>query len=454
MANINTHEQNKKFYNIMITIALPVIIQHLISIGLNLVDTIMIGRLGEAELAAIGIANRFFMIFALFCFGLYSGCSIFISQYWGIKDVKSIRKVFGIEIASAFLVSMVFTLMALVFPGSIMRIFIKDPTVIEYGIQYLRIIGIGYFFIAMSFALSYNSRSIHRVKLTVVINTIALTMNTFLNYILIYGKFGFPSLGVRGAAIATIIARFLEFFLLVYFVYKDRSHPLAGSFKELFDWNRSFLFMVYKTAIPVFINEAGWVVGTSIYYIAYGMIGTDAVATVQVATTVNDFFQSFFYGIGSACAVMIGNELGRNEKDLAYDHAIRFIKMTIVAAVITGVMLFAIRNQIIGFYNFKESTNYMIRMSLIVFSLFMIPKMLTYMAIIGILRSGGDTKYCMYLDLFFVWIIGIPLAFASVLIMHWPIHLVLAAVFSEELIKIFVVSKRIKSKKWINNLVS
>lgn len=454
MTTLNNISNNKKFYNTMITIALPVIIQHLISIGLNLVDTVMIGRLGEAELAAIGIANRFFMIFALFCFGLYSGCAIFISQYWGIKDIKSIRKVFGVEIASAFLVSIIFTSIALFLPDTVMRIFISDIDVINYGVQYLRILGFGYLFIAMSFAMSYNSRSIHRVKITVIINIIALSLNTFLNYVLIYGKLGFPPLGVSGAAIATLIARLLEFSLLIYFIYRDSSHPLAGSFNELFDWNKEFLFKVYKTAFPVFINESGWVLGTSVYYIAYGMIGTDAVATVQVATTVSDFFQSFFYGIGSACAVMIGNELGRNDKALAYDYAIRFIKMTLVAAAATGIILFSIRNSIIGFYDFKETTNYMLNMSIIVFSIFMIPKMLTYMMIIGILRSGGDTKYCMYLDLFFVWLIGIPLAFFSVLIMHWPIHLVLAAVFSEELLKIFMVMKRIKSRKWINNLVS
>lgn len=454
MVTLNDKSNNRIIYNTMLTIALPVIIQHLISIGLNLVDTIMIGRLGEPELAAVGIANRFFMIFGLFCFGFYSGCSVFISQYWGVKDIKNIRRVFGIEIMSGLLVSVLFSFLALVFPAAIMRIFIKDALVIEYGIQYLRIIGLAYIFIAVSFALSFNSRSIHRVKMTVVINTIAISINTFLNYILIYGKFGFPELGVRGAAIATVIARFLEFALLLYFIYKDRSHPLAGSLKELFDWDRTFLMKVYKTAFPVFINEATWVLGTSVYYIAYGMIGTDAVATVQVSTTISDFFQSFFFGIGSACAVMIGNELGRDNKDLAYSLGIKFIKITATVSVVTGLLLYLMRNPIINFYDFKESTNYMLEMSLIVFSLFMLPKMLTYMIIVGVLRSGGDTRYCMFLDLFFIWLVGIPLAFISVLVMDWPIHLVLAAVFSEEIIKILVVSKRIKSKKWLNNLVS
>ena len=454
MATLNEKSDNKKIYNTMLTIAAPVIIQHLISIGLNLVDTVMIGRLGEPELAAVGIANRFFMIFGLFCFGFYSGCSVFISQYWGVKDVRSIRKVFGIEIISGLIVAVLFSFLALVFPQVIMRIFIKDQVVIDYGIEYLRIIGLAYVFIAVSFALSFNSRSIHRVKMTVVINTIAISINTFLNFVLIYGKFGFPQLGVRGAAIATVIARFLEFALLLYFIYRDRSHPLAGSFKELFDWDKAFIFKVYKTAFPVFINEASWVVGTSIYYIAYGKVGTDAVATVQVSMTINDFFQSFFFGIGSACAVMIGNELGRNNKDLAYTYGIKFIKLTAIASIVTGLLLYMVKGSIINFYDFKESTNYMLEMSLVVFSIFMLPKMLTYMTIVGVLRSGGDTRYCMFLDLFFIWIVGIPLAFISVLVMKWPIHLVLAAVFSEEIFKVLVVRKRIKSKKWLNNLVS
>jgi putative MATE family efflux protein len=446
-------EQNKIFYSTLFTIAIPVIIQHLISIGLNMVDTIMIGRLGELELAAVGIANRLYFVFAVFCFGFYSGASVFISQYWGVKDVKSIRKVFGIEITSGLIVSSLFTFVVLFFPSQLMSIFIDEKTVIEYGAQYLGIVGFSFIFIALSFAMSFNSRSVHLLKKPTLINVTAIAINTILNYILIYGKFGFPSLGVKGAAYATLIARLIEFALLSLYIYGSDNHPLAGKFSELFGWSKAFAMKVFRTSLPVFINESMWVLGTSVYYIAYGKIGSDAVAVVQVTFTISDFFQALFFGIGSACAVMIGNELGRNKIELAYNYAFRFIKITFGFSVIMSVLLYFLRNPIINFYDFKESTNYMLSMSLVVAAIYLTPKMSTYLIIVGILRSGGDTKFCMIIDMIFVWLIGVPLAFITVLVFKWPIYLVLAAVFSEEALKLFVVYKRVKTRKWLNSLV-
>ncbi|HAE41966.1 MAG TPA: MATE family efflux transporter [Clostridiales bacterium] len=454
MRRWTSEDINRHFYRTMLTIALPIIIQHLISIGLNMVDTVMIGRLGENELAAIGIANRIYFMFAIFCFGFYSGASVFVSQYWGVKDIGNIRKIFGIEITGGLIISSVFTMLLLIFPYQIMGIFINDPIVIAHGVDYLRIVSLIFMFTSLSFAISFNSRSIRMIKVPTIINVIAIALNTFLNYCLIYGNFGMPMLGIKGAALATFIARLLEFVLLSAYVYKDRSHPLAGTVTELFSWEKSMLKKVFKTSFPVFINEVLWVTGTSVYYIAYGLIGAEAVAVVQVSFTISDFFQSLFFGIGGACAVMIGNELGRNEIQNAYTYALRFIKITFVFSILISILMYLIRIPIIGFYDFKESTNLMLSRALIVSAIFLAPKMQSYMIIVGILRSGGDTRFCMVTDSIFVWLIGIPLAFISVLVFKWPIYLVLAAVFVEEVFKFAVIYSRVLSKKWLNNLIS
>ena len=443
----NYDDIHKHFYRTMLAIALPIIIQHLISIGLNMVDTVMIGRLGENELAAVGIANRIYFMFAIFCFGFYSGASVFVSQYWGVRDVKNIRKIFGIEVTGGLVISSAFTLVLQLFPYQIMRIFIKDPVVIGLGVEYLRVVSLIFIFTSMSFAISFNSRSIRMIKMPTIINVIAIALNTFLNYILIYGHFGMPALGVKGAALATLVARLLEFILLSSYIYKDRSHPLAGTFIELFSWEKSMLKKVFRTSLPVFINEILWVTGTSVYYIAYGLIGAEAVAVVQVSFTISDFFQSLFFGLGGACAVMIGNELGRSEIQNAYDYALRFIKITFVFSILVSIMMYLIRGPIIEFYDFKESTNLMLNRSLIVSAIFLTPKMQSYLIIVGILRSGGDTKFCMVADSIFVWLIGIPLAFISVLVFKWPIYLVLVAVFTEEALKFVVIYSRVLSKK-------
>jgi len=200
-----TTEENQQFYRTMVTIAAPIAIQSLIGTSLNMVDTMMIGSLGAESIAAVGIANRIFFLFILFVFGGFSGMSIFTSQFWGQKDLKNIHRVQGIMLTFGFLVSGLFMVLALLFPRQIMQIFIDDPQVISLGVSYMRIIAWSYPLTAMTFAYSYASRSVHRTKLPMAASMVALSLNTFLNFCLIYGNFGFPKWGVAGAATASAI---------------------------------------------------------------------------------------------------------------------------------------------------------------------------------------------------------------------------------------------------------
>ena len=296
---------DRNFYRTVLMIAIPIVIQNLISIGLNMADTIMIGKVGVDELAAVGTANRLYFIFSTLCFGIYSGAAVYVSQYWGVRDIKNIRRTFGIDILLGTGMSLFFTALALFFAPQILSLFTRDARVIELGGQYLKIVAISYFFTSMSFAINFNSRAIHQLKVPTIINMLALFINLGLNYVLIFGKFGMPKLGVRGAALATLIARVIEFALMVTFVYSNSEHPLAGKPKELFSFDKEMFRRVLKTSLPVIISEGGWSIGNSVYYIAYGMLGASALAVVQVASTINDLFQSVFFGIGNASAVMI-----------------------------------------------------------------------------------------------------------------------------------------------------
>ncbi len=449
----NYIQKNKAFYKTMLIIALPVVIQHLISIGLNMADTVMVSSLGENAISAVGLANRFYFVFSVICFGIYSGSSIFIAQYWGAGDTKNIKKVFGINLIIGSLLSALFSILIFLFPDKILRIFINDSEVISLGVDYLKIAAFSYFFTSISFAYSFSSRAIHKLKAPTVVNAVALLINTSLNYVLIYGYYGFPELGVKGAAIATVISRIFEFFTMIFIIYKDKDHPLAGSFKDFTSWDIPLLKDVIKTSLPVILSETAWSVGTSVYFIAYGFLGSYAIAVVQISTTISDFFQALFFGLGSSCAVMIGNEIGKNKIDNAFDYSKKFIKLTLTMSIILSILLFLFKGQIIKFYNLEQDTIYYLDKALIVFSIYFTPKMFSYMFIIGILRSGGDTKFCMFIDIVSIWFIGIPLSFITVLYFHLPIHLVMAVVFSEEVLKLFVLINRYKSKKWINNLV-
>lgn len=444
--------KDKVFYKTLLFIALPVIIQHVISIGLNMVDTVMVSELGENAITAVGLGNRLYFVFSVICFGIFSGASILISQYWGIGDTSSIKKVFGIDLIIGTILSIIFSITVFLFPKQILRIFINDLYVVDLGAQYLKIVAFSYFFTAISFAFGFNSRAVHKLKLPTIINGIALCMNTFINWILITGNMGFSAYGVRGAAIATLISRIFEFLALLYFIYKDKNHPLAGNYKDFTSWNASMLKNVLNTSLPVILSETAWSVGTSVYFISYGIIGSYAIAVVQISTNISDLFQALFMGIGSACAVMIGNEIGKNNIDTAFDYSKKFIKITVILSIVLSVLLFLLRGQIITFFNLSETTNYYLDKALIVFCIYFTPKMLTYIFICGVLRAGGDTKFCMFVDIISIWFIGVPLSFFAVLVLNLPVHLVMAVVFSEEILKLFVIFKRFESKKWINNL--
>lgn len=445
---------DKTFYKSMLVIAIPVVLQNLMGIALNMLDSIMVGQLGENPLAGVAIANRVFFIFSMVCFGIYSGSSIFIAQYWGVKDSKNIKKIFGINLFLGLVLSLVTTVIAFVFARPIISLFAKDAEVIRDGVTYLKIITASYVVTALSFAASFSSRPVHKNNAPTIVSLIAILTNAVLNYLLIFGKAGFPNLGVAGAAIATVIARFLEFIILFVYIFKSKDHPLAGSIKEYMSWDFEMLKNTLKTSFPVIVSESTWALGNTVYYIAYGMIGPSAIAVVQVAYIINDLFQAMFFGLGNAAAVMLGNEIGQNNIKKVTDYSKIFLRICLALNIIMAFALFFTRHAIVGMYKFDAQTNILLERVLVVFALYMTPKMFTYMFICGILRAGGDTKFCMYLDMVAIWLVGIPLAFFSVMILKLPLEYVLAIVFSEEIFKLFIVLRRYKSGKWINNLIN
>ena len=444
---------DRGFYRRMLSIGVPIIIGHLISICLNMVDTMMIGRLGVQELAAVGAANRIFFIFIIVCFGFFSGASILLSQYWGIRDIVNIRRITGLQYVftaalSAFTVIMIRLLMR-----QIIGLFSDEQPVIDFGVAYMRIVLWSYPLAALGCVISFNSRCIHQLAAPTVISTGAVAANTFLNYCLIYGHFGLPRLGVEGAALATVIARALEFISLAGYVYLSREHPLAGKINELLSFDRDLAKRVVSKALPTTVSETAWAAGTSVYYIAFGMIGSGALAVAQVCAVVADIFQAFFYGVGNACAVMIGNELGQAHKETAYAYARQFLKIAFSLCLLLTAAFYLLLRPIVGFYRFDAATSALLYSSLLVYVIYTTPRNLCYTAMIGILRAGGDAAYCMVLDLLGVWCLGVPLSFIGVCVLHWQLPAVIALVFVEEVLKLLISLRRIRSRKWASVLV-
>lgn len=263
--------------------------------------------------------------------------------------------------------------------------------------------------------------------------------------------FCFPKLGIPGSAIGTLIARIIEVSLLLTLVYKNKL-PVAASFKELFDLPIEFVKKFFKITIPVILNETMWALGVSLYALVYAQMGTDVIASTTISTTVERIIWVIFMGIGNACAIMIGHKIGEGDKEEIFVYAKRFIILSPLFAIFMGVVVYFISPLFLMPYHISPTVHNYARKNLIVFSCFLWLRAFNFTAIIGIFRSGGDTKFSLLIDTGGVWLIGVPMAFVCGLVLHLPVYYVYALVSFEEVFKVAFGLPRILSKKWINNL--
>ena len=458
-------ERDKTFYKKIFVIALPIIIQNFITSSLNIVDTIMIGKLGEVEIASVGIGNQYFFLFNILIMGMFSGmavytsqswinagASVFMSQYWGRKDIASIKKVVGLGSLLAVIIGLIFKVVALISPGFIVSIFNKSTDVIRLGSEYLGVVCLSYVFTALTFNFATALRCIEKTSIPMLVSAVALLTNTFLNWVFIFGNLGAPAMGVKGAALATLIARVLETTILIAYIYISKS-VLAGKIKELFSFSRDFVKMIFITMIPVLLNEGCWGLGSVIYNVIYGRIGTQAIASVQIATTVYNLFMVVIFGIGSASLVIVGNEIGRGDKDKGYKYGKKCVMLGCIVGIILSLGLILLSNQIVTLYDVSEQVRIWARNILYVIAFIMVIRVYNIIIIVGVLRGGGDAKVSLAIEASTMWFIGVPVAFIGAFILKLPVYQVYALCTLEEIVKGVFCLRRFKSKKWINNLV-
>jgi putative MATE family efflux protein len=307
----------------------------------------------------------------------------------------------------------------------------------------------------MAIATSYIAvlRSITLVKMTVVVSMIAIVLKAGLSYLLIFGIGVFPALGVRGAAIGTAFGWVFECALIIVLVYTLIS-PLAANPVTFFSFDRPFLGRVLKTVAPAAANEVFWSVGITIYNAVYARIGTDAIAAIQINVTIEQIANVLFIGLGNACAVMIGNKIGKREIDTAYDYGRRFLVMGILMALFTGVIIIFIRNPIVGLYEISSSAADSARTLMLIFSLTAWVRSINFILFVGALRAGGDTRFAMFMEIFSIWVIGVPAALIGGFVLKLPVYGVYMMVFLEEIVKVFIITSRFRSRKWIHDLVN
>lgn len=443
---------DKKFYKTLFILALPIVIQNLLMTSLNMADTLMVGALGDIPVAAVGIGNQVSFLVQLFMIGIAGGCSVFVAQFWGKKDKKNIKKVVGLGIISSLIVGLIGSLVVLFNIDGIAKLFSKDLVVIAQVNDYLKVVVISYILNAVTLSLAYVLRSMEDAKTPMIISAISVLTNVVLNYIFIFGKFGVPAMGVKGAAIATVIARVVECILLIWVA--SRNEVLQGKFKEFLDFDKKFSIEVYKSVVPILLNDVCWGIGNFLYSIAYGQIGTEAMASVQICTNIQNLFMVLCMSVASASLVIIGNQVGSGKEDKAKEYTRKITGLSFIMGIVIAILVILLSGPIIGLFNVSEEVKNSSILMLNIFTFIAPIRIINIVLIVGAFRGGGDASYALKLESATMWFIGVPLAFIGAMLLNLKVYQVVLLVSIEEIVKFIFTMLRLKSGKWIKSVIT
>lgn len=444
---------DKSYYKTILAIAIPISIQSLFQASLSVIDQLMVGQLGENAIAAVGLGSRFPFIFITTLGAIATTASIFSSQFWGKKDTRSIGHAFGGTLVLGMVITIIFSLISLAFPKQILALYSRDEKIIEMGGSYLRIIAISYIPLLLTAIFSAILRSTEHVKVPMYAGLLSIVLNTSLNFVLIFGSFGFPRLGLYGTAYATVIARFVECILILSVTYGKK---YVGAFKvnEFIFIPRELVRKILIVCVPLVLNEFMWSLGETMYSIVYGRMGTFEVASMTLTYPIQGLSIGLFTGLSSAAGIMVGNKLGVGDTELAFKYSKKLIKIGIVGSILLGGLLSIFSNLYVSVFNINNNLKSCTANLLIIFSIVLWIKVSNMIIGSGILRSGGKTHYTLFLDMFGTWCIGVPVGFLSAFIFKLSIEWVYFIICGEELVRFIIGLKLLYSKKWMKSLTN
>ena len=436
----------------ILRLAIPVSLQQLFTASLHLVDTAMVAQLGKVSTAAIGAAGRWFFLCNLFYFGFASGMAVLVSQYWGVKDEDKIRKSFGLGIINAAVIGLIFSLASQIIPKAMMHVFIKEPDVVAEGVRYMRFATLSFVPLAFSLIISYLLRSTERVILPLVTSFVSVAVNTVLNYVLIFGKLGFPAMGIQGAGVATAISSVLQAVLIIV-VCIARKSIIATSIKNFIPRSKEFIAKYYRVSSPVLINEVLWALGFNAYCMVLGRQGSANYAAYTIFASVEQIAFTLFVGVCSSCAVLVGKRVGSGRMKEAYDVARKFMIGVPVGGLIVGVIFALSSGGLVNLLNVPDiETGIMTQRLMIIYGGVMVMFLVPYIAIVGIFRAGGDTKIGLLYDLTCMWLVGVPAVYLAGMVFHWPFEVVFGTMYVESLVKTVLCVRHFKKKTWLIRL--
>ena len=426
------------FTRTLLSIAVPVTLQNLLASSFTLIDTMMIGRLGDTPLAAVGMAGKWTWFLTIVFFGFSSGASVFISQFYGAGDDAGMRRTYGLMTVGTQAASLLFMLAALLFPEGIVRLFSPDEQVVALGSSYLRIIAVSYPFLALTRGGGTLLQSTGRVMIPFVGSLISVAVNIALNALLIFGLCGFPALGVQGAAIASLVSAVVGA-LVIY-----GAVGITGGFIRDFA----------RVSMPAMLNESAWALGNLLYSSVYGHMGTGAYASITVVKSIEDLTSVAVMGLCSSCAVMIGSAIGRGDVPLSKLCAKRHVQLTIGLSVLIGAGMLALRQPLLSLFGVSQAVRDDALAVLAICALEMVLHNIPSILVMGVFRAGGDTRFGLIVDCITLYLIGLPLTMLAGLYLHWSVPMTYLVMYlSEDIIKCSAYLLHFRSYKWIRPVI-
>lgn len=444
---------DKGFWKTVLRLALPVAMQSLLTSSFTLVDTLLVSNLGTVALSSVGMIGQWVWLMNMIMIGFCSATTVFVSQFWGIKDIKSIKHIDGISTLFAFTISIMFTAVSLIMPNAIMHMFNKNMQVISVGAEYLRVVSFSFLPIALTNILSSVLRSVERVKLPMYISGFTTVLNIFLDYAMIFGKFGFSKMGVRGAALATAISSWLGLILLIA-ISVVQKNVLIGRLKDYFVFSKEELVEYIKRATPVVINEGMWGLGTFIFTIIFANMGYEYFSALTILRSFENMSFVIFIGICSAASVMIGKSVGKGNIERGLYDSKRFMIIVPCLAVVVSLFIAIFRNNLVGIFNMGNNvSDFTLKYAAILMIIYAVAfplRMLPYLEIVAIFRAGGDTITGAKLELCSLWAFSIPATAIAVYLFKVPFAVAFIVMYVfEDIPKNILSLKFYLSKKWL-----
>ena len=440
--------KQQTFFQSVIRIAIPVALQSMLQSSFSMIDQIMVGQLGSTSIAAVGVAGKFAFLYSVVTGAVTAIAGIMISQYIGQKDQKAADRSLCVNLLVAGGIGLLFTMLSLLFPEQIMQLYSDDADAVRYAASYLRIIAGTYLPIGVASTLSVMLRCNDRAKAPLYAAIISTLTNTGLNYILIFGKLGAPALGVQGAAIASVASQWVNVLIIILFfrgLLSERSERFIPSVKLNGTDRRQYLVML----LPVMVNEFLWGLGQNVFTIIYSHIGTQEVAAVALISPVESLLIGALSGFAQAAGILIGKRLGEEEYDKAYSESKQLMRYGFIGSLALSLLLFLLKGYYVRIYNVEDYVLQTAEWLLVAFAVLAPFKVQNMILGGGIIRSGGKTKYIMWIDLMGTWLIGIPLGFLCARLFKLPVAWVYFVIGLEEIVRWIVSVWVFRCRKWI-----